>query len=363
MKKINTISVMLFTGIVIMIFSLQSKNIPIFSKLKPTILKKINNIQTAPQVTKIISITPLTLEKIFYGDKTYLNNLDKNRLISIISTGDIIPARMVNFQATKFNDFTWSYKNVWQTLNNADLTVVNLEAPLLKNCQPTTDGMTFCASDKNIQGLVKSGIDLVTLANNHARNYGQEGIDETVSLLTANNIKHTGLGQITYLTIKKIKFSFLGWDFLENVPEKLVTSQVSDAKNNSDIVVVFPHWGEEYQEMPSTFESNMNKTLLNSGADIILGNHPHIIQPISISGKSLTFFAHGNFIFDQEWSEETKKGFIAKTYIYNGRIIDEEIIPIHIKDYGQPEIVQGEEKIKMLEDLYKLSKRYIELSN
>jgi poly-gamma-glutamate capsule biosynthesis protein CapA/YwtB (metallophosphatase superfamily) len=306
-----------------------------------------------------IQISPLTLEKIFFGDKSYLKQLDQNKLISIISTGDIIPARMVNVQAINNNDFTWSFKNVWEILKDADLTVASLEAPLFENCEPTKEGMVFCGSNKHVNGLLLSGIDLVTLANNHTGNYGQKGIDETVKLLTANNIKHAEIGKITYLTIKNIKFAFLGWNFLDEPDEKTITEQVSEAKNNSDIVIVFPHWGEEYQEKPSTFEINMNKILLNSGADLIFGNHPHIIQPIEIGANTLTFFAHGNFIFDQEWSENTKKGFVSKTWIYDQKIIDVEIIPIYIKDYGQPEIIEGEEKNKAINELYKLSVRYL----
>jgi len=305
-----------------------------------------------------IPISPLTLEKIFFGDKTYLASLDQNNLITIISTGDIIPARMVNFQSEKNDDYAWAFKNVANALSNADLTVANLESPLMTDCKATTEGMTFCGSEKNIQGLILSGIDLVTLANNHIDNYGQEGIDETIKLLDANNIKHTGLGEITYATVRNIRFAFLGWNFLVPLHENEVTSQVAEAKKNSDIVVIFPHWGEEYQEVPSDFEISMNKILLNAGADIILGNHPHIIQPILIGNNTLTFFAHGNFIFDQEWSEETKKGFVAKTYIYNRKIIDVEIIPIYIKNFGQPEIVTGESKTKMLNDLYKLSLKH-----
>lgn len=305
-----------------------------------------------------IYIQPLTLEKIFFADKSYLKKLSKEDLITIVSTGDIIPGRMVNVKAAQYNDFTWTFKNTWQLLRDADLTVTNLEAPLMRDCAPTGEGMSFCGSDRHIEGLKQAEVDLVTIANNHADNYGQEGIDETIKLLTASNIKYTGLGETEYLTVKNIRLAFLGWNFLLPQDEVQIAKEVSDAKNKSDLVIVFPHWGDEYQEIPSEFQKNMQKSLLNAGADLILGNHPHIIQPLSIDGGSLTFFAHGNFIFDQMWSEETKKGFFAKTYIYKGKIIDVEIFPIYIKDFGQPEVVTGAEKEKMLKDLYQLSAKY-----
>lgn len=303
-------------------------------------------------------IEPLTLEKIFFGEKSYLKNLPQEKLITIISTGDIIPARMVNMRAIQHNDFTWSYKNVWEILKNADLTVANFESPIFESCSPTSEGMTFCGKNKHIEGLTLAGIDLVSLANNHVDNYGQTGINETTKLLSKSGIKFTGLNETVYLTIKNIRFAFLGFNFLYPFSETETVNQIKNAKENSDIVAVMPHWGSEYQEIPDAFETNMNKILLENGASLILGNHPHIIQPIAIDNEKLTFFAHGNFIFDQEWSEETKKGFIAKTYIFDGKIIDVEILPIYIKDFGQPEIVEGEKKEKMIKDLYELSSRY-----
>lgn len=347
-----TLTILVFASVfscIFLLFKKDKNNIAIIrTNVKPEI--------SSPTQTQI---SPLTLEKIFFGDKTYLQKLPQDDLITILSTGDIIPARMVNFQSTKFNDFTWSFKNVANSLQDADFTVANLESPLMASCKETSEGMTFCGSDKNIEGLVKSGIDLVTLANNHIDNYGQEGIDETIKLLSDNNIKYTGLNKITYVTIKKLRFAFIGWNFLLSVLEDDVIKQVTEAKNNSDFVIVFPHWGEEYQEMPSDFEKNMQKILLSNGVNIIVGNHPHIIQPISINDNSLTIFAHGNFIFDQEWSEGTKKGILVKAFLYQGKIIDAGIIPIYIKDYGQPEIVTGETKTKMINDLYKLSLKYV----
>jgi poly-gamma-glutamate synthesis protein (capsule biosynthesis protein) len=311
----------------------------------------------SPSVTQM-QIEPLTLEKIFFGNKKYLSKLPQKELITIISTGDIIPGRMVNVKSTQYQDFTWAFKNVWETLEKADLTVANLEAPLMKNCAATSEGMSFCGSDKHIEGIKQAGIDLVTLANNHSDNYGQDGITETTNLLRNNSISFTGLGETTFLTIKNIRFAFLGYNFLLEQNLEKITQEISFAKNQSDIVIVFPHWGEEYEEIPSAFETDTKKKLLNAGADVILGNHPHIIQPLTIDGNSLTFFAHGNFIFDQMWSEETKKGFILKTYIYRGKIIDAEATPVYIKDFGQPEIVTGEEREKMIRDLYKLSLKY-----
>lgn len=327
------------------------------NKQKPTLLVKPHLRQVVPTIASV-NITPLSLEKIFFEDKKYLSQLAQNELITIISTGDIIPARMVNMKAIENHDFTWSFKNVWETLVNADLTAANLEAPLMKSCVPTSKGMTFCGSSNHIEGLKKAGIDLVSLANNHSDNYGNSGLLETTNLLTTNNIMYTGVGEIKYKTIKNIRFAFLGYNFLLNQGLEKIAKEVTAAKNNADFVVVFPHWGEEYEEVPSAFETNTQKFLLDSGADLILGNHPHIIQPLALNNNRLTVFAHGNFIFDQEWSPETKKGMVMKFYIYKGKIIDVEVMPVIIQNYGQPQMASGKEKDLMLKNLYRLSRIY-----
>lgn len=350
MKKI------LIYGIIFVLFSLffllKIYKTPGKEIIKSPVSQKTLSITPTPQ------ISPLTLEKIFFGDKTYLSSLPQDDLITIISTGDIIPARTVNYKATQLNDYTWSYKNVWPMLKNADLTIANLESPLMKNCSPTTEGMTFCGSDKNIEGLIMSGIDLVSLANNHIDNYGAEGVQETIKLLEKNNIKYTGRAETTYLTVKNLRLAFIGFNFLNEIPESEVLKQVGSAKKQADFIIVMPHWGEEYQEIPSLFETIMQKALVDAGADIIFGNHPHIIQPIYVGGGKFTSFAEGNFIFDQEWSENTKKGIVIKIYIYKGRVIDAEVTPILIKDYGEPNILEGEEKTSALNALYKLSIKY-----
>ncbi len=307
-----------------------------------------------------IKIEPLSLDKIFYGDKAYLTKLPQDKLITLVSTGDIIPARMVNLKAAQKNDFLWPFQNVWQLLSNADFTVSNLESPLMKNCIASGEGMTFCGSDKNIQGLAKAGIDLVSLANNHADNYGSEGIAETKNLLQANQIQTVEAGKLTTATIKNVNFGFLSYNFLIATDSVMIARDVQEAKKSSDFLIVMPHWGEEYQEIPNVFEKEMQKILLENGADMILGNHPHIIQPIAIDDGKFTIFAHGNFIFDQMWSEETKKGIVLKIFIYEGRVIDAEVVPIYIEDFGQPRILIGEEREEILSNLYKLSKRYIQ---
>ncbi len=260
------------------------------------------------------------------------------KLRTIIATGDIIPARSVNYQTVTRNDFKWPYLKTADLLKKADITFINLETPLLSKCPLTQEGMIFCGDARNIEGLVYAGIDIVNLANNHAGNYGKEGIDSTINLLNANNIAVTGIDGATILDIKGLKFAFLGYNALSDLDEEKIKSEISMAKNKADIVVVAFHWGTEYTSEPDERQKYLGHLAIDSGADLIIGNHPHWIQSVEkYKGKHITY-AHGNFIFDQEWSQKTKEGVVGKYTFKDKELINVEFFPVQINDYGQPSL-------------------------
>ncbi len=303
----------------------------------------------------------LTLEKIFD------NKIDENsdKLITLIVTGDVIPARSVNFQATQRNSFTWAFEKTADVLKNADLTFIDLETPIFASCSLTNEGMKFCGSDKHIEGLLLSGVDVANMANNHAGNYGKNGIDETRQLLQNNGILVTGLEGPIYAEIKGVKFAFLGYNDIEktylvsSAEDEKIKKEVGEARENADVVIVQFHWGTEYITPPEERQKFLGKLTIDSGADLVIGNHPHWIKPIEIYNNKLITYAHGNFVFDQEWSQKTKEGVVGK-YIFEGKnLVDVQFLPVEIKDYGQPYFLEGEKKQKILDEMYKESKALI----
>ncbi len=264
---------------------------------------------------------------------------------TIIATGDIIPARSVNYQTVTRNDFKWPYLKTADILKKADITFVNLETPLLSKCPLTQEGMIFCGDSRNIEGLVYAGVDIVNLANNHAGNYGKEGIDSTINLLNANKISVTGISGATILDIKGLRFAFLGYNDISksqpgisNVDEEKIKTEIVMAKKSADIVIIAFHWGTEYTDKPNERQIYLAHLAIDSGADLIIGNHPHWIQTVEkYKGKHITY-AHGNFIFDQEWSQKTKEGVIGKYTFKDKELINVEFFPVQINDYGQPSL-------------------------
>lgn len=330
--------------------------------------------QTALRVTQKPAYQPKvpSLDQIFSDNHTWISALDVKRLRIVIATGDIILARAVNFETLKHKDFNWPYLNTYQTTKDSDITFANLESPEIKNCQPTNQGMIFCGDEKNIQGLKFAGIDVVSLANNHAGNYGEEGVKETINHLTAAGIDSTGtiFSNLVIKDIRGIKFAFLGFNDItkdqpgvSNVDEEKIKNEIAQAKRQANIVIVTMHWGVEYQDQPDNRQRYLGQLVIDAGADLVIGNHPHWIQPVEIYKDKLITYAHGNFIFDQEWSLKTKQGVIGKYTFYDNKLIDIEFLPIQIENYGQPILLTGDEKKEILESMKKQSIRLNDTHN
>jgi gamma-polyglutamate biosynthesis protein CapA len=267
--------------------------------------------------------------------------------ISIISTGDVMLGRAVNIKTIGYKDFTWAFKNIKDTIKNADLAIINLETPLFSNCPKKNDGMIFCASDQHIEGLKTSGIDAASLSNNHTFNYGQKGVNDTQRILETNDIIPFGMQNPHYITGNDFKIALLGYNQIECtqirpdcIDLEKIKNEIKIAKGNSDFIIMMFHWGNEYQNQPTNFQKELAHKAIDAGADLILGNHPHWIQPLEIYSDKLIVYSHGNTIFDQMWSQKTREGILVETSIHKStkKITNIKIYPTLIEDYGQPKI-------------------------
>lgn len=304
-----------------------------------------------------VRIPQISIDKIFSNNHNWTATLVKDKKIVLIATGDVIPARSVNYQTVSRNDFKWPFEKTASFLKDADVTLINLESPLINGCPTTNKGMIFCGSKHHVEGLRYAGVDVANFANNHLGNYGKEGILETKKLLEENGIAVTGISGGLFKEIKEVKFTFLGYndivggELLSRVEVDKIKSEVFSAKKNSDIVIVSFHWGDEYTAQPNNRQKELAHLSIDSGADLIIGNHPHWVQPVEIYKNKLIVYAHGNFIFDQMWSEKTKEGIMGKYTFYGNKLIDAQFFPIYIQYFGQPYFLEGEQKNKIIEEM------------
>ena len=213
-----------------------------------------------------------------------------------------------------------------------------------------------------VAGLECAGINVVNLANNHTGNYGTDGITQTENYLNEGSISVAGLKNLVLKKINDIDFGFLGFDFTVKPPSDEDYQLIVDSDGLADYLIISVHWGEEYQSRANNNQRTWARKMIENGADIIVGHHPHWIQDFEcinftdlenncdIDEKSFdcpcdgisekpVYYSLGNLVFDQMWSEETKKGLIVKLTIEKDKIIERDLLNTYIISLGQPEIV------------------------
>ncbi len=266
---------------------------------------------------------------------------------TLLFAGDVMLGRSVNTRMVKYSDYSWPFRKISDLMSKADLTMVNLESPFRSGCKPTDTGMVFCADPISVEGLITAGVDVANLANNHIDNQGVVGVDETIKILNENHILPIGVSKnlsSKVFEIKNTKIAFLGFDDVQPVSSEVISatpenikSYISEAKKTADLVVTTFHWGNEYSRHGSRQE-NLARLAIDSGADLVIGHHPHWVQAFEeYKGKPI-YYSLGNLVFDQMWSEETRKGLIVQ-FTYSGtNLHSREEFPVKIFDYGQPSL-------------------------
>ncbi|MBI2865328.1 MAG: CapA family protein [Chloroflexi bacterium] len=317
-----------------------------------------------PRYVSSADIQTLTLDQVFYK-QALPANLDSARTRTLVATGDIIPARMTNWQMVQRNDFKYPFEPTVDLLRRADLTFVNLEAPLVKGCQPTMQGMTFCGDQRFVEGLTYAGVDIANLANNHSDNYGSAGVSQTIDVLSQNEIDTVGVGNAVVKDVNDLRFGFLGYNGVGGYFDReAMVSAVRSLRPKVDVLIVTAHWGKEYVSVPEAAPGvaeddprAIGRLLIDAGADLIIGNHPHWVQGLEIYKGKLITYAHGNFIFDQMWSQETREGVVGKYTFYDTKLMSVEFTPVIIEDYAQPRIAPEAEAKAILDRMEAASRQ------
>jgi hypothetical protein len=296
----------------------------------------------------------LTINSIF-GTPPDLSKIPASRKVTLIVTGDVIPARNTNEQMLKRGDFKWPFEATADYLHTGDIEFINLEAPLFATCKPSPTGMSFCGDPRFIDGLAYAGVTVANLSNNHLTNFGPTGTNSTEKLLTDHQIQPTGLGLVANVTIRGVRFAFLGFNGVGTaVPRAEMAREIALARPNADVVVAQFHWGKEYVLTPqSTGDAiapddprEIGRLAIDDGADLVIGNHPHAVQGVEIYKGKLITYAHGNFVFDQMWTpdpgqEDPRDGVVGKYTFVDGKLAAVEYRPTRIYEYGQPRFLAG----------------------
>jgi len=262
---------------------------------------------------------------------TYLhsNIFYKDYEIKLLFVGDVMMTRYVEKRIKKLNkEYIYPFEKILNYLKTFDYVIANLEGPISDKGVKVGSKYSFRMKPEVAEALSKANINIVNLANNHIFDYGKVAFEDTLKNLEKNNIKYFGNSYEPLIIEKEgVKIGFLGFsDFLKHLEVKegkigiaIVNSNLSEiikkAKEKVDILIVSFHWGEEYKKIANERQRKIAKIAIDSGADLVIGHHPHIIQNIEKYKDKFIFYSLGNFIFDQNFSKETMIGGGVEVYI------------------------------------------------
>jgi poly-gamma-glutamate synthesis protein (capsule biosynthesis protein) len=266
-------------------------------------------------------------------------------------------------------DYALPFRPTGELLALANLTIGNLESPFYNQGPRVAEGMVFKAEPEAVVGLKLAGFDVFSLANNHALNQGAAGLAYTIDYLKENNIAPIGveIGSTqtpAIISTGDLTFGFLGYSYLAISPQLSAHSSqnwqvagmeiepmqaaVRELKKAVDVVVVQMHAGEEYTNQPNKQQIEFARGAIDAGADLVIGHHPHWPQIVEQYQSKWIFYSLGNFVFDQEWSQETKEGLILQATWQNQKLQELKLLPVVIENFSTPRLADTKESQEIL---------------
>jgi len=305
-----------------------------------------------------------------------MSNSDKVRLVLI---GDIFMGG--DFVPVCYDKDYDPFKELGKLIKADDIVICNLETTFFKGYQRPFRTPLLWSPPENIRFLESLKLDVACLANNHIMDYGYKSMQRTKRLLANHQIGFFGAGMDLHdslrpLIIKRnnLTFGFLGftskayyvnalisgWNTPGSPPIKinLIHKQIKSLKEQCDFICICLHWGHEYTNIPTRSQRILAKKIVDAGADLIIGTHPHVIQGFEVIAGKPVFYSLGNFFFPafetisgakHTWIEDCHYSMVVLLDIYKDRI-SSEILPVKFQD-NKVVILSGDEKSKILSKL------------
>jgi poly-gamma-glutamate capsule biosynthesis protein CapA/YwtB (metallophosphatase superfamily) len=299
----------------------------------------------------------------------------------LILGGDVMLSRFVGKFARERGDPASPLRELAPVLASADIAFVNLEAPFSDRGKLVESGMIFKAEPEMIGALELAGIDIVSTANNHARDCGGYGVEFTLDWLAGHGIAAVGSAKSAeaahagvVLTRNGTRFGFLAYTFDQSngnhrdVDDRIAALDVDQMREDvggmlgrtralhtvapqaealdalapqeggpearADVVIVSMHAGVEYSPRPNRQQMEFAQAAIDAGARVVVGHHPHVVEPWERVGESVIFYSLGNLVFDQFQREETQHGALAELTFSGARLVHAEMVPVDIARTG-----------------------------
>lgn len=295
----------------------------------------------------------------------------EDKSLTLVFVGDVMLDRGVRAKMEENLDPLYPFLLISEKLKSADILFGNLEGPISDKGAHQGSVYSFRFEPVGaLNALEFAGFDVLSIANNHILDYGREALVDTVERLGGRNIKTIGAGKnfeqanapaifekdgvkIAYLAFTNLYPKSLEAEEqsagvsrfnLEEVAEKLATLDLE-----FDILAVSMHWGEEYETRANENQKAVARAFIDAGADLVIGHHPHVVQEVeeyvpATNANRIGYIAYslGNFVFDQNFSEETRKGLMLEVEVRSGKIEAVREIPIRFTPTFQPYVADAE---------------------
>ncbi|MBI1975643.1 MAG: CapA family protein [Candidatus Vogelbacteria bacterium] len=267
---------------------------------------------------------------------------DDSSPLSLVFVGDIMMDRGVR---ARIDSAGGDYRTIFSSseyLGRADIAFANLEGPLSNRGYDLGGAYSFRMDPKAMDALSGAGFDVVSVANNHSGDWGRGAFEDTLVRLKAAGIESAGGGtsrleakrpriierggtRVAFLAFSDLGPAWLSEDidssYMLTASDPDYSSIITAAANESDTLVVSIHFGDEYEQEPTRRQRELAHAAIDAGARIVIGHHPHVIQPIEEYNGGVIAYSLGNFIFDQDFSEETKTGMALEVLLKKDTIV------------------------------------------
>lgn len=276
---------------------------------------------------------------------------------TFMAVGDMSFGWGVNEIAQKYG-YNYLFNNVSKILRKGDLVLANLEGPITLRGRQIKKNIRFRYNPAVLTAIRDSGISLCSLANNHTLDYGRIGLLDTLAYLSQYGLKSMGAGcnessahQPLIVNQNGLKIAFLAYtDYpyvgllydpnnatVARASDPLVVRDIKQVKKQVDLVIVSFHWGTEFASEPNARQRTLAQLAIDSGADLIIGHHPHVLQPSEYYKGKLIIYSLGNFIFDMKGLARNQST-IFECKLTKGGICGEKFIPVRIRN-RQPQLL------------------------
>lgn len=263
--------------------------------------------------------------------------------IKLLFVGDMMFDRYIRKMALKYGEDS-IISCIDPLLSKHDFVVGNLEGPITG--KPSTSMDTKVGSPENYYFtfptstaalLFRHNIKLVSIGNNHINNQKSDGITQTKKFLSDAHVAYFGglAGDASvYRTVEQgVPLSFVNYNQFGGEKEEMVAATIATEKSQGRTVIVYAHWGEEYQDVVLPIRLTA-KLFAESGADLIIGSHPHIVQSHEKIGRTLVYYSLGNFIFDQYFDSSVMEGLAVSVEISSGHVTNVREYNVKMKKDG-----------------------------